>query len=81
MFYTTTCVGLRYGPDHSWILADFLGSLLTIAIRSPRKARGTVPFQLVRWICLPVNYLRGLTHYSVSARMCHFSVSTSPVAG
>ena len=29
-------------------------------------------------VCLPRRvYLRGLTHYSVSARVCHFSVSAS----
>ena len=36
----------------------------------------TVPFQHCRRICLPAVYLRGLTHFSVSARECHFSVST-----
>ncbi len=64
------------GPSEM-CLADFLGSLITIAIRSPRRARGTVPSQHGPRICLRSVYLRGSTHYSVSARMCHCSVSTS----
>ena len=76
MFYATTCVGFRYGPD-CHCLAGFLGSLITIAVTSPRRAWCTVPFQHPRWICLPGIYLRGLTHYSVSARMCHCSVASS----
>ena len=58
-------------------LADFLGSLVTITIGAPRRVCRTVPFQHQGWICLPPIYLRGLTCYSVSTRMCHFSVSTS----
>ena len=58
-------------------LAGFLGSLITIAVTSPRRAWCTVPFQHPRWICLPGIYLRGSTHYSVSARMCHCSVAAS----
>ena len=50
---------------------------MTSAVRAPRRDCGTVPFQLKGWICLPLHYLRGLTHYSVSARLCHFSVSAS----
>ena len=44
--------------------------------RLAARARRTLPFQHPRRICLPRIYLRGLTHYSVSARECHFSVST-----
>ena len=34
-------------------LADFLGSLVTRAIRAARRRCGTFRFQLGRWICLP----------------------------
>ena len=33
-------------------LADFLGSLVTHAITSPRRGRCTIRFQLGMWICL-----------------------------
>ena len=36
-------------------LADFLGSMITRAIRLPRRALGTVRFQLEGWICLPLS--------------------------
>ena len=34
-------------------LADFLGSLVTRAVRAARRRCGTFRFQLGRWICLP----------------------------
>ena len=52
MFYPSTCVGLRYGPNND-CLADFLGSMITRAIPAPRREKGTFCFQLIRWICLP----------------------------
>ena len=64
------------GPA-SLSLAGFLGSLLTTAVGLPRGALRTVPPQHPGGICLPRIYLHGLTHYSVSARVCHFSVATS----
>ena len=57
-------------------LADFLGSLLTTAIRLPGGAR-YCQFRHGRWICLAPVYLLPLTCFSVSRRVCHFSVSTS----
>ncbi len=63
--------------SHRICLADFLGSMVTSAVSSPRRARSTVGFRHKRWICLPLVYLRPSTRYSVSARECHFSVSTS----
>ena len=67
-----------YGTGLSAIcLAGFLGSLITSAVRLSRRTHGTVTFQHLRWICLPKIYLHASTHYSVSARECHFSVSTS----
>ncbi len=38
MFYPTTCVGLRYGPPQD-CLADFLGSMVTTAVRLPGGSR------------------------------------------
>ena len=67
-----------YGTGSNRIcLAGFLGSMITIAIRLLRRAPGTISFQHHGWICLPVIYLRDSTCYSVSTRMCHFSVATS----
>ena len=78
LVYSTQPPVSVYGTGSCYIyLAGFLGSLVTIAVRLPRGALGTVPFQHPPWICLRQIYLRGLTHFSVSARMCHSSVSTS----
>ena len=57
-------------------LEDFLGSLITIAIRLSEDARYFQVRLAVR-ICLYRHYLHSLTCYSVSRRMCHFSVSPS----
>ena len=57
-------------------LADFLGSLLTTAIRLPGGSR-YCQFRHTTRICLGHVYLPPLTCYSVSRRVCHFSVSTS----
>ena len=57
-------------------LADFLGSLLTTAIRLPEGSR-YCQFRHTTRICLGHVYLPPLTCYSVSRRVCHFSVSTS----
>ena len=58
-------------------LAGFLGSLITTTVGLPRRALRTVSFQQPQGFCLLQLYLRDLTHYSVSARVCHFSVATS----
>ena len=52
MLYPSTCVGLRYGPG-AHCLADFLGSMLTRAIPSPRRGRRTVGYRLGGWTSLP----------------------------
>ena len=57
-------------------LADFLGSLITTAIRLPGGSR-YCQFRHARRICLPGVYLLPLTCASVGRRVCHFSVSTS----
>ena len=57
-------------------LADFLGSLVTTAVRLPGGARYSQSRHGGR-ICLAAVYLPPLTCYSVSRRVCHFSVSTS----
>ena len=76
MFYPTTCV--RFGTGRPQIcLAGFLGSLITTTIGLSRGTLRTVSFQHPGGICLPSVYLRDSTHYSVSARVCHFSVATS----
>ena len=48
-------------------LADFLGSLITIAVSLPRRARCTVGVQHKGWICLPSVYLRPLTYVRLYA--------------
>ena len=75
MFYPTTCVGLRYGPCKD-MLSGFSREpdyhLYPIArgrsVLSGFSSRGG--------FACPSHSLRLLTRYSVSARMCHFSVST-----
>ena len=57
-------------------LADFLGSLITTAIRLPGGSR-YCQLRHARRICLPGVYLLPLTCASVGRRVCHFSVSTS----
>ena len=67
-----------YGTGRRQIcLAGFLGSLITSAVGLSRGTLRTVLFQHHGGICLPMVYLRSSTHYSVSARECHFSVATS----
>ena len=41
------------GAVHVECLADFLGSLITGAITSPRRVRCTIGVLLMGWICLP----------------------------
>ena len=78
LVYSTQPPVSVYGTGSCYIyLAGFLGSLITIAIRLSRGTLCTVIFQHTGWICLPHIYLRTLTHYSVSARMCHCSVASS----
>ena len=62
--------------DITICLADFLGSLFTTAIRLPEGSR-YCQFRHSARICLGRVYLPPLTCYSVSRRVCHFSVSTS----
>ena len=78
LVYSTRPPVSVYGTGFASIcLADFLGSLITTTIRLYRSTPGTFSFRHPRWICLPRIYLRDLTCYSVSTRVCHFSVSTS----
>ncbi len=58
-------------------LADFLGSLITCAIGSPRGECRTVKFDSRRGFACADQRLHSLTDYSVSPRQCHCSVSTS----
>ena len=72
---SSTCVGLRYGPWHD-MLSGFsrepdyhrypIARGLSVLSRFSSKGG---------FACPPLS-LRASTHYSVSARMCHFSVST-----
>ena len=76
MFYATTCVGLRYGPLQN-MLSGF--SWKYVSRRCP-LARGRAvlsPFTSETGFAWLLLQLRALTHYSVSARAFHCSVSTS----
>ena len=58
-------------------LAGFLGSLVTRAVGSPRKARHTIRFGSPRGLPSLDLLLHPSTGYSVSPRRCHFSVAAS----
>ena len=80
MFYPTTCVGLRYGP-----LCDVLsGFSREHGYHLCRLARGLAVLSRIGtgggFACLPYTYPAS-TRYSVSARVCHFSVSASLAQG
>ena len=58
-------------------LADFLGSLLTCAVASPRGDRRTLRFGSGGGFACPPRRLHPSTAYSVRPRRCHSCVSTS----
>ena len=76
MFYPTTCVRLRYGY-HGHCLADFLGSMLTFAIRFFRRRPRTFKFDSPGGFAYQNQHLHSLTNHSVGSRKFHCSVSAS----
>ena len=70
------------GTGLTWIcLAGFLGSLITIAVSLPRRARCTVGSQHGRWICLPPVYLRPLTYVRLYADVSLLRHHVAPYKG
>ena len=57
-------------------LADFLGSLITHTISVPRRELRTVKFGSEGGFACPRHNLHTLTRISVSARQCHYCVTT-----
>ena len=66
---------------HGLSLADFLGSLVTHAIRFPRRELRTVRFGSQGGFACPHQHLHPLTEYSVTPRRFHCSVSTIAPCG
>ena len=59
-------------------LADFLGSMVTLAIGFLRRGLRTLNFGSTPGFAWESHNLQSSTHYSGSARRCHYCVSTSP---
>ena len=66
---------------HGLSLADFLGSMFTRAVSSPRRGRRTVRFGSEGGFACLHQHLHPLTEYSVTPRRFHCSVSTIAPCG